>query len=144
MASFANLRQPIVADDELAKGILPSKGPFHFVAQSIQTPSKPAEHPSNHDGCLRISTVWIDHRLHVVGFDECLLSWESNAASKVKSDPVRSRPIRSVKSIRAVNVSGRMTVSCWLMGLTERGPITKPWFSTIVSSFSPFWCLGPE
>jgi hypothetical protein len=69
---FANLRQPIVADDEFAKGILPSKGALHFVAQSIQPPIKPAEHPSNRDRRLGIAAIGIDHRLHVVSFDNVL------------------------------------------------------------------------
>jgi hypothetical protein len=54
-----------------------------------------------------------------------LLSWESNAVSKVKADPDRSMPMRWVKSTRAVRVSGRMIVSCWLTGFTERGPKDK-------------------
>ena len=70
---MANLRQPIVADDEVAKGILPSKGALYFVAQSIQTPIKPAEHPSNRDRRLGLAAIGRDHRLHVVRFDDVLV-----------------------------------------------------------------------
>src|SRR4029453_11773045 len=72
-----------------------------------------------------------------------LLALESKRSSRVKDDPQRSIPRRRVKSTRVVRVSGKMIVSCWVTGLTEIGPRTKPWFSTMVSSLSPFWCLWP-
>ena len=46
---------------------------LHFVAQSIQTPIKPAEHASHRDRCLGIAAIGIDHRLHVVSFDHVLV-----------------------------------------------------------------------
>src|SRR5262245_7649440 len=73
-----------------------------------------------------------------------LLSLESKLASRVKDEPQRSIPTRRVKSTRAVRVSGKMIVSCWLTGLIAIGPSTKPWFSTMVSSLSPCWCVWPE
>src|SRR4051812_36514630 len=72
-AAFANFWKPIVADRQLAIGVLPSKGPLHFLAESRELSIKPTEHPSKHDRHFGGATVWRDHGLHVVGFDDVLI-----------------------------------------------------------------------
>ena len=41
---------------------------------TAEGPIKPPEHPRDGDGRFGISTVWIDHRFHLVGFDDFLIS----------------------------------------------------------------------
>jgi len=64
-----------------------------LVAQSIQTPIKPAEHPRNRDRRLGIAAIGIYHRLHVVSFDDVLVVLGVKAgiqrdgrASEIKAD----------------------------------------------------------
>ena len=52
---------------------MPSKGPLHFIAEAIEGSIKPSELPSDCDRRLGIATVWVDHRLHLVGFDGVLI-----------------------------------------------------------------------
>jgi hypothetical protein len=55
------------------RGVLPSKGPLHFVAELIELSIKPAKHPSHHDLHFSMPTVRIDHGLHLVRFDDGLI-----------------------------------------------------------------------
>ena len=73
--AFADLRQPIIAHRQFAIDVLPSKGPLHFIAEAIEGSSKPPELPSDSDRRLGVASVWVDHRLHLVGFDGVLIGF---------------------------------------------------------------------
>ena len=55
-----------------------------------------------------------------------LFSIESNPESRVRADPTSGRSISAVNATSPVKVSGRMTLSLRLTGLTQMGPRTKP------------------
>ena len=67
--ALANLREPIIAHRQFAIDVLPSKGPLHFIAEAIERSIKPPKLPSDGDRRLGIATVWVDHRVYLVGFD---------------------------------------------------------------------------
>src|SRR5271165_63351 len=50
----------------------------------------------------------------------------------------------ALQGVQSFNPSGRSTVSASFTGATGSGANTKPLFSTIATTFSPFWCLWPQ
>ena len=68
--AFADFFEPIIADDQFAVGVLPTKSAFHFETLSVDLTVEPAELASNGDGLLGVSGVRINHRDKPVFFDE--------------------------------------------------------------------------
>src|SRR5271166_5285412 len=72
------------------------------------------------------------------------LRLESNPPSRLRYEPSICRSVSLATRFKAFNPSGRSTVSASFTGATGSGANTKPLFSTIATTFSPFWCLWPE
>jgi len=89
---LANFWKPIVADRQLAIGVLPSKGPLHFIAEAIEGTSKPPELLSDGDRRFGIATIGVDHRFHLVGFDGVLIVFGVKAGIQGERRPAEIDP----------------------------------------------------
>jgi len=68
--AFTDFFEPIIADDQFAVGVLPTKSPFHFVTLLVELTVEPAELASDGDGLLGVSGVRINHRDQPMLFDQ--------------------------------------------------------------------------
>src|SRR3954451_16815699 len=71
------------------------------------------------------------------------LRLESKPPSRLRYAPPISKSVSLATRFKAFSPSGRSTVSASFTGATGNGANTKPLFSTIARTFSPFWCLWP-